>query len=46
MHHRQDAFSVFVRRDLARVFEMPLETPCEMLKLVDQICGSEQPNRS
>ena len=45
MHHRQDAFTVFIQRDLTRVFEMPVETPREMLTLVDQICASEQPNR-
>lgn len=46
VNHRQDAFTVFVRRDLARVFEMPIEMPFEMLTLIDEICGGEGPKGS
>jgi hypothetical protein len=46
MHDQQEPFAAFVRRDLARIFEMPGETPCEMLTLVDLICGLDRPNRT
>ena len=41
MNDQQDAFALYVRRDLARVFEMPTETPREMLALVEQICQQD-----
>lgn len=46
IHYRQDAFTVFMHRDLSRAFEMPTETPRDMLMVVEQICAVEQPKRS
>jgi len=41
MSNQQDAFALFVRRDLARLFDVPADTPQELLSLVDQICNKD-----
>ena len=46
MIDQQDAFTLFVRYDLRRSFEVPRDTPRELLTLVDQIVGPGAPIRT